>query len=95
MASKELGGRAGIFRPWDGKLTGPQPGEPGPVADRNQTWGSVQQKQSGRMFSTAEVRKIIADIITAVKSGKDINVDDVVSEEKTEKKDEEFVIGGK
>ena len=53
--------KAGIFNAWDGKLTGPQPGEPGPVADRNQSWSSVQKRQSPKTFTAQEVKEIVAE----------------------------------
>lgn len=94
MANRPNQGRTGIFRPWDGTLTGPQKGEPTPVKERNQTWNSVQKRQSGRMFTADEVREIVADAIAAIKDGREIpEISDAPAKE--EKKEKEILLGGK
>jgi 5-methylcytosine-specific restriction endonuclease McrA len=95
MANKPNQGRAGIFRPWDGKLTGPAPGEPSPMPDRNQSWSSVQKKQAPRTFTVEEVKELIAEAVSAVKSGKDVPDIEKAIEEKKELPEEQFVVGGK
>jgi hypothetical protein len=55
-----FGGKAGVYRAWDGKLTGSDAGEPAPPPERNQTWGSVQRKQSGNpLYTLAEVEEMV------------------------------------
>lgn len=95
MANKPNQGRAGIFRPWDGTLTGPQKGEPAPVKERNQTWNSVQKRQSGRMFTADEVRDIVANAIAAIKEGKEVPGIPDAPAKKEEDKEKEFLLGGK
>lgn len=94
MAKKPNQGRAGIFRPWDGKLTGPQPGEPAPMPDRNQSWSSVQKKQN-QMFTVEDVEQIVAKAVAAVKEGREVPPIEVPVEEEKEELQEEFKIGGK
>jgi len=95
MANKPNQGRAGIFRPWDGKLTGPAPGEPTPMPDRNQSWSSVQKKQAPRTFTAEEVKEIVAEAVAAIKAGKEVPDIEKTVEEKKELPEEQFVIGGK
>ena len=94
MANKPNQGKAGIFRPWDGKLTGPSPGEPGPMPDRNHSWSSVQRKQN-KTFTADEVKQIVADAVEAFKSGKELPDFEEVQEEEQVQPEEEFFIGGK
>lgn len=94
MAKKPNQGRAGIFRPWDGTLTGPAAGDPTPMPNRNQTWSSVQKKQSPRTFTAEEVKEIVAEVAAAARAGKEIPDFEKIAAEK-EQPAEEFVIGGK
>ena len=98
MAKNTNQGRAGIFRPWDGKLTGPQPGEPGPMPDRNQSWCSVQKKR-GQTFTLEQVKQIVAAevarAINAIKGGKPIPEFQPEMKEKEEQKEVVLAIGGK
>jgi len=95
MAKKPNQGRAGIFRPWDGKLTGPAPGDPTPMPDRNQTWSSVQKKQTPKTFTADEVKDIVAEAIAAIKEGREVPNFEKEVEETKEQPEKEFVIGGK
>lgn len=72
MADKPLQGKAGIFRAWDGSLTGPAPGDPGPMAERDHSWSSVKKKQSGKVFTAAEVKQLVEEAIAADREGRGV-----------------------
>lgn len=97
MAKKaNFGGKAGVYKSWDGKLTGPSAGEPAPPPSRNKTWSSVQRKQGGKLFTIEEVQEIVDKAIEAALAGEDNipKVADVVDSPEPER-EEEFVIRGK
>jgi hypothetical protein len=95
MANKPNQGKAGIFRPWDGTLTGPAAGDPTPMPNRNQTWSSVQKKQTPKTFTVEEVKEIVAEVVAATKEGKELPDFEKAAAAKEELPQEEFVIGGK
>jgi hypothetical protein len=95
MAKKPNQGRAGIFRPWDGTLTGPAAGDPTPMPSRNQSWSSVQKKQTPKTFTVEEVKEIVAEVVAATKAGKELPDFEKAATVKEELPQEEFVIGGK
>lgn len=90
-----FGGKAGVYKSWDGKLTGPSAGEPAPPPNRNQTWGSVQKKQSGKLFTLDEVQDIVDKAVAAALADTDKpikKVSEVIAETEPE---EEFIVRGK
>lgn len=97
MADKSNRGRAGIFKPWDGKLTGPNAGDPGTSKrpDRSYSWGSVQQKQTPQTFTADEVEQIVQRAIEAIQAGQPVPKINEESKKKVEEQEEEYIIGGK
>ena len=78
MAKKPsiVGAKAGNYRAWDGKLTGPDAGDPASPPERNQTWGSVQRKQGGKLYTLAEVEEIVSKaVVEALQNSNVVTVD--------------------
>lgn len=103
MAKRPTEVRAGIFNAWNGVLTGAgrQPEGKPVLSTRNQTWNSVQKRQSPRTFTLDEVRRIVSEAVAAATSGEltpeaiDKALTDNLPVVEVEEAEEEFVVRGR